>query len=97
MKTSTKSLLVVLFLSVLLVLSGLQLIRLASAQTGPSLPWTVMSGGGMGAANGDVVIRSTLGQPITGAAENGSTAAASGFWQAFGQALVSFYLPLLVR
>ena len=64
-----------------------------------TLPWSVISSGGMGGSAGGYTIHSTLGQPVAGAVDGGSYHLTSGFWTEVIESIEEFFnfLPLIVQ
>ena len=90
-----------LFLGLLLLIVGTSPgLRDVSAHTHTiTLPWSVISSGGMGGSAGSYTIHSTLGQPVAGTADEGTYHLTSGFWTEIVESLVEFFnfLPLILR
>jgi hypothetical protein len=61
-----------------------------------TLPWSVISSGGMGGTAGSYTIHSTLGQPVAGSITSGPYHLTSGFWIEVIRQLYN-YLPLIIR
>ena len=59
-----------------------------------ALPRWALSGGASESAAGDVVLRATLGQPVTGAVSTGDVTLGQGFWHGGGY---DVYLPLVLK
>jgi len=85
----------------LLVGTALAFIGVVKAQEpiGFTLPWSVIGSGGMGGTAGDYTIHSTLGQPVAGTADEGTTHLTSGFWTEIFESIEEFfnYLPLIIK
>lgn len=97
MKAKTRKL-VLTFMTALLLLGLLGNSTSAFAERNTfSLSPRVIASGGMGAVQGSVILRSSLGQPMVGTAVNSSVAVQSGFWTTSGMALFSVFLPMVVR
>lgn len=81
---------VFLALLTLLVLAGSVV-----AQGVPSIPWSVIGGGGGHAEAGGYVLDGTVGQAIVGQVSNAPYDLCAGFWCSAGGYRV--YLPLVLR
>jgi hypothetical protein len=61
----------------------------------PSIDWWVISGGGAPVAGGDVILNSSLGQPVIGHSEGGDVALEAGYWVINPEYVL--YLPVVLR
>jgi hypothetical protein len=92
---------------IMLVLIGATTLRIAQAKAHSmdeqravyTLPWSVISSGGLGNSVGEYTLKSTLGQPVAGAVDGGTFHVTSGFWTEIMEAIEAFfnYLPLIIR
>ena len=64
-----------------------------------TLPWSVISSGGMGSSADGYTIHSTLGQPVAGGVSGGTYHLTSGFWTEVFESIAEFFnfLPLILR
>jgi hypothetical protein len=64
-----------------------------------TLPWSLISSGGVGGSAGGYTVNSTLGQPVVGLVEEGDYSLCPGFWTRLGEAIDEFinFLPLILR
>jgi len=84
---------------VVLLLSGIAFIVVHAETRAFTLPWSVISSGGMGGSAGSYTIHSTLGQPVAGSQTAGSYHLTSGFWTEIIESIEEFFnfLPLILR
>ena len=81
----------ILILALVLCLAA---VVVALANGSLALPRRVLGGGGTESTAGDVALRGTLGQPITGSVSGGDVTLGQGFWHGGGY---EAYLPVVVR
>ena len=58
--------------------------------------WVIGGGGGEASGAGEVVVNSTLGDPIVGPAGDGSVSLGAGYWYG-AETAYTVYLPLVVK
>jgi len=79
-------------------------VSLALAGGGPSLPRSLLAGGGSQVSSGAISLSSALGQPVAGSVGSGELVGASGFWVGTGVQPqpppgegMNVYLPIIIR
>ena len=91
----------IIIISIILLLSiGVASVGVVKAEERDfTLPWSVISSGGMGGSAGGYTINSTLGQPVAGTADEGTIHLTSGFWTEIIESIEEFFnfLPLIMR
>jgi len=96
-----KKKILLILLSIFILFSGIFIgVEVATAQTRAfTLPWSVIGSGGMGGSAGGYTINSTLGQPVAGTADGGTTHLTSGFWTEVIESIAEFFnfLPLILK
>ena len=79
------------------LLAGLMLARGALAQATPALErWVVGSAGGQSTTAGEMIVNSTLGEPIVGPSSGDSVSLGAGYWYGAARQYM-VYLPLVLR
>lgn len=64
-----------------------------------TLPWSVISAGGLGGSSEGYTINSSLGQPVAGMVAEGDYSLTPGFWTRLDEVIEEFltFLPLIMR
>lgn len=92
-----KVLLNILAVLLVMILAGVSAVR--AQERAFTLPWSVISSGGMGGTAGIYTIHSTLGQPVAGTVDGGTYHLTSGFWTEVIKSIMEFFnfLPLIIK
>ena len=90
---------IVIFVLVMLTgaIVGISVVHATESRVAYTLPWSVISSGGMGGTAGSYIIHSTLGQPVAGSGAAGDYSFTSGFWTEVVEFIEQFFnfLPVL--